>query len=431
MKKIHFSKLENKYYYGFSRTFWHFVIGAALVAAVVAISVVAYSYFPSSKDKVVRQEAPIKAPYPSQAEVTLSELLASLPKEKIPVTISQEIIEESPVIETTSVAPKQDTLGLSAFEFQIGRLKNVLPPSKFKAIWDGEGEYVYSDRRKYEVTKSEQFRTWVTKSDGLKIRILKTTSNAGFKSYREKAALVNGYYNLIKVTDDDSKDYIINQLVTFKNQSYDKTVASLDTLAKIIAYYPKDEIRRTFRLNSRFLINNPNDGLNVLSYEMQILPNFDLNERIETSMIIKDEYKNFYNNNVPGLSENTSYFLKLLPRVDKDQQSLALVKYYQLYKNKNSNRAYQIQEIEANYQQKLANIENEYESALQLAELKYQTKKVSKSALRKTSFIGVGIAIGAILIITVILLLLSMVRNVNRLAQAMLENTANQNKKNN
>ena len=62
------------------------------------------------------------------------------------------------------------------------------------------------------------------------------------------------------------------------------------------------------------------------------------------------------------------------------------------------------------------------------AEANHLIKKEKKSFWRSKSIQGIGVALGTILIITVILLLLSMIRNVNKLAEAMLENNAQKNK---
>lgn len=46
MKQKYFSKLENKYYYGISRTFWHFFTAIAVVCFVVGVVMIGWSYIP-------------------------------------------------------------------------------------------------------------------------------------------------------------------------------------------------------------------------------------------------------------------------------------------------------------------------------------------------------------------------------------------------
>ena len=65
MKQKYFSKLENKYYYGISRTFWHFFTAIAVVCFLVGVVMIGWSYIPPSKDKVEKAPLPQKETYPS------------------------------------------------------------------------------------------------------------------------------------------------------------------------------------------------------------------------------------------------------------------------------------------------------------------------------------------------------------------------------
>ena len=65
MKQKYFSKLENKYYYGISRTFWHFFTAIAVVCFVVGVVMIGWSYIPPSKDKVEKAPLPQKETYHS------------------------------------------------------------------------------------------------------------------------------------------------------------------------------------------------------------------------------------------------------------------------------------------------------------------------------------------------------------------------------
>jgi uncharacterized membrane protein YqjE len=57
------------------------------------------------------------------------------------------------------------------------------------------------------------------------------------------------------------------------------------------------------------------------------------------------------------------------------------------------------------------------------ANIKYQLEKSKKSTFREMSYESMAGGFAAVLLISLILLILSMIRNVNRLAEAMFENT--------
>ncbi|MCB0457594.1 MAG: hypothetical protein KDC91_07615 [Flavobacteriaceae bacterium] len=422
MKKPSLSKLENKYYYGFSRTFWHILVGTATIGVIVALSVVAYTYLPTSKKEVVKQEPPQKPAYPKQAEVSLAEILAVLPKEAAPKQQNEAIIDEGPIVQNTIQIPKEDNKGLTEFEQELSRLKNLIPPTEFNNLWNGSGDYVIIDQARWAITKSEQYRKWVPTSLGLRTLIIDRTLDLGFKSFSEKALLVNKYYEVLKNVNKENRPIVMDKLVYFKDTNLEKTLSSLQALANSIGVFPDEDKVSAYISNARFLQKNYNDGEPLLEYETKVLTNFDVAQRHLASVNIKTELQKNYNNNIPGIQENTDYFLKLLPSIEKDKQALALNYYYSLYTNKNQDRLITIRDIENQYARQLNEIELQYQNEVAAAEMAYQLKKVAKKTMRLTSAQAIAVGIGVVLFITIILLLLSMVRNVNRLAQAMLEN---------
>ena len=429
MKNQYFSRLENTYYYGISRTFWHILITLAALGTIVAIVAVIYSYIPASQEEVSKAAPPPKEAYPPQSEVSFSELQDQLPSEAPPQqTQNADLVADQAPIRQQKNIINRDLEGLPEFENAIGSLKNVLPPQEFPKLWQGEGQYVFSDKRKYEVTKNEKYRTYVQDVAGFEQQIIEATQNNGFKSYKEKASIVRGVSKILKDVDLVNRPELAKDLINFQNESFQKTVASLDTLSHLLKLYNKEDLGRAYnRLNS-FLSTHSNDGLATTSFLITILPKFKEDQRYLATDYITDEYANYYNNNLPGLIENTIQYLKHLPKIKPEQQALGLAKYYILYRSKNTDRLAQIQQIEGVHNQKLAAIEADYANAVMNAEVEFANKKQEKETVRQTSFKTLGIALAAILFITVILLLLSMVRNVNRLAQSMIDNNKNNTK---
>ena len=429
MKKVYFSKLENRYYYGISRTFWHILSALAVLSVIVAVSIVGWSYLPASKEKVVKAPEPQKEAYPKQVEVLLDEVISAIPKERSQIEEIKKTSETVlPVRKPRVDLVKKDTIGLFAFEQEIARLKNLLPPGEFPKLWSGEGYYRYPEgEKKYKVTRLESYREYITTSDGLRLRIEKQTNRDDFApSYSQKAQLVEGFNTVLKSLKKDIRRGLITQLITFRNSSLKKTLSSLEVLSGILPLYDDTHVNKAYTRNRSFLLGNPNDGIGLLSYEAETLPNFTQSERYAASNIIKSEYGNHYNYNLVALQENTSNFIPFLRRIDADKQAIALNYYYQIYRGKNRDRANKIQDIENAHEQRLNQIEQDFKSAQLLAEANYELKKKKKGFWRKKSFYAIAIAVGAILAITLILLMLSMIRNVNRLAQAMIETNTRQ-----
>ncbi|MCF6182702.1 hypothetical protein [Lutibacter sp.] len=427
MKKNYLSNLENKYYYGISRTFWHFLAAIAVIGFIVGIGIVGWSYFPPSKKEVTKALKPPKEAYPQQANVKLNEILNALPKDKVKIEKIKNIsINNTQKTERSISDSKRDTTGLSDFEKQIANLKNTLPFKDFPKLWRGEGYYTYPrGEALYKIKKNESYRKFVMTSPGIISKIENRTDKNGFKSYKNKAELVKRYNQILELIDKKNRNKIIYSLTSFKNRNFEKTIKSLNLLRNLSKIYEKNKIINAFKKNRNFLRNNPNDGIDILIFEINVLQSFAKEERYSASNIIQYEYVNYYNNNLGGIKENTLNFIPFLKKIDIAKQSIALNYYYEIYRSKNVNRRHQIQQIDANYNQLLRKIDSDYNKSQLMAESEFQIKKEKKSRWRFDSFKIIGAALGTILLITLILLLLSMIRNINKLAQAMLDNNKN------
>jgi len=424
MKNKYFSNLENKYYYGISRTFWHISAVIAVIGFIVGIVIIGWSYLPPSKKEVFKAPIPEKTAYPPQASVQISEILNALPKDKLKIEeIKNNSNNNTPEVKQEVKQHARDTTGLSNFENSISNLKNLIPFKDFSTLWRGNGYYIYPRGEAiYKVKKLEEHREFVTTSPGLLEQIEERTDSNEFKSYEEKAELVEKYNKILGVFNKSNRDEIIISLIRFKNRDYKKTISSLNSLYNILQFYGKDKLVSAFENNISFLLFNKNDGIPLLKFETEILNNFSKTERFSASNIIKAEYTNYYNNNIGGIRENTLNFIPFLKKIDTVKQSIALNFYYEIYKSKNGNRRQQIQQIDNDYRKLIRQIDADFNASKIEAEEAFQGKKQNKFTWRSDSLKIIGIALGTILLITLILLLLSMIRNVNKLAQAMLEN---------
>jgi hypothetical protein len=105
--------------------------------------------------------------------------------------------------------------------------------------------------------------------------------------------------------------------------------------------------------------------------------------------------------------EYTDGFLPLAKEFEASQQISALKKYYDLLDEKNAVREQKIKEIDSKYAEESAKAESEYEG-----------KKSGQNAIRTTSAIVIGGAIVTIAFFALVLVILSIQRNVVKLLKA-------------
>ena len=139
------------------------------------------------------------------------------------------------------------------------------------------------------------------------------------------------------------------------------------------------------------------------------------------------EYYNYYNNNLNAFIESTDNFIKMLPQLPSDNQVEALRIYYKYYRHNNNERSRKIREIDRAYSQALRKWESDYQNELRRAESEFYAKKQKKRFYRSWSLKGILSAFASILILTLIVLIVSMIRNVNRLTEAIYENNRQMN----
>jgi len=158
--------------------------------------------------------------------------------------------------------------------------------------------------------------------------------------------------------------------------------------------------------NANLLEKNPNDGKPLLQYIIQSAPSFsDSVWQDFASYMVEIYYKKF--KNFQTQKKYTDDFLPIANEFEASQQVSALKKYHDLLEEKNEVREQKIKEIDSKYDMDLAK-----------AEMEYEVKKTGQSDIRKTSAIAIGGAIVIIAFFALILVILSIQRNVVKLLKA-------------
>lgn len=423
MKKNILSRLENKVYYGISRTFWHIIIGVAALVIFAGILVIGYSFLPTSKREVVKEDYPEKQAYPPKSEISLNELLAAMIAEKYEMRELPSEAYSDTKRDETQVVKTKDTTGLHAFELSVAQLRNLISPTKHPDFWNGKGTWEIIDQRRWLITKSNQFRRYIRQENGYQQKALSAIFNNGFDSYIEATEIMEAIYDAVKKVPDSERIFLAEELIDEKNGSLEKTISSIDAMGELLAILPNNTIRDGYRTVRKFMQNNPNDGVSMVAFQGKYLVDFGAEERFDAMLLLNRTYRAYYDNNLEALKEIALDYGKIVYGVPPSQHVVGLSFFFDLYKSRNADRMLTIQEIETAHASAIAQIEAEYQSQLMQANREYNAKESQKEEFRWYSLQGLGVGFVAVLLISVILLLLSMVRNVNRLAQAMLANT--------
>ncbi len=430
MKKLKLSTLENKYYYGISRYFWHFIIALAIIGVIAGIATLTWSKIPVSKKKVVKPAKPVKPKYPQQKTVSYDALVNALPKDR-PKRVSRpkniEIEENLPPPDEKPVKIV-DSAAIANFERELGYTKMLIPYSSNKSFWEGAGKYVFKnsrDEKMYRKTHNPKYKTWVPAKEKFKKRYIKYTKKENLEGYNQKTALLKGINAFLsKVAISNRKNLVNNKLLytNVNNYGLENTVimyskigdilSKLDTTTQFYYYYPL----------KRFVRSNPNDGIKILEYVNKLLDKTYKDQRPDFMDVILKEYKDNYNNNLSSLIEATNQFMPYLKNIAPEQQAEALKIFYKLYRQNNADRSNRIRQIESDYAQTIQNWEAEFQKQVAESEAAYFAKKRAKKELSEWSYKGIVSSFGVVLIISLFLLVLSMVRNVNKLSEAILEN---------
>ena len=420
MKKL-YSKLENTIYYGFSRTFWHLISFAGVLGIIGGILVFAWSYVPPSKQKIAKQPLPVKPSYPNPVNVTFEDVYMLIPKEESKIQQERkQIYDEPQQMSSSTIETVEDPQALASFNLQIGQLKAAIPEATNRAFWKGKGNYQFIDERKYKITKSEAYRKFVYTSPGFETKFVKYTDNQGIQNYNDKAKLLNSLNNIIPKVDQSLRTQLLDQFMLNRISEMNTTIRNLESISNILYLFPKEDVLNTFNNLLNSSNRNIDNAETFIKFLNELLAKFPLSERYTTLKTIQYELNN-YRSNFNEFIEITNGFSPLMSKFSQDQQSLALKYYFNAYRNKNQDRIQAISKIDQEYLDLTNAIDQEYQMAIASEETAFFAKKAIKNEFKTKSMYGVGLGVGIIVLITIILLLLAMIRNVNKLAQVILD----------
>ena len=439
--KINFSQLENKYYYAINRYFWHLLIALSILSIVIGILVYTWTYVPPSKRQVEKGPKPEKTEYPAAQKVDASDIIAALPRKarKTQPTPKPETptSDELDVDYETSPAPPQthqvDSAAMREYFNTMAMTKELIPYTQNKSFWDNKYQYYFAserDRKLYRKTKNPAFRKRQLTRKGFDIRFAEYAERQGYKDYEKKKQLLSALNIMLVALDSTNRKKFAEKFITtFPAHRYD--VATIHerfkAMAPVVSALPPDRQFSGYRMLWNFISRNPNDGLEMVKYEGKIIERIQKDQRADFLRRMEREYYAHYNNNLNAFVESTDNFIKMLPQLPSSNQAEALRIYYDYYRRNNNERSRRIREIDREYAQAVTQWENDYQQRLRQAQNEYMAKKRRKKHFREWSVESMAGAFASVLILTIILLIVSMIRNINRLTEAIYENNRQMN----
>ena len=432
MKQSKLSLLENKYYYAISRYFWHIVIALGILGIAAGVFTYLWTLVPPSKKTVTKAAIPNKPAYPDVKNVELKEILALLPKKKTkPVEQPMEVEpgDDSSIYEEENDVAVIDSVALANFNKEMGRTKTLIPEGLHPDFWrDKYQDYFNSecDKKMYRKNHNPLLKHSRLVRPGFKQKFIDYTNNRQqLTDYNDKTAFLAALNDILeKFNEKNRVDFItrIGLILPVHKIGINETKRRLASIGTIIDKIPVDKQISTYNSMWKFVKRNPNDGKQVVEYIGNNLEKVPHNAKIETINRMIYEYTRYYNNRLNGFREATGHFLSYANKIDPDNVVTALGIYYKEYRKNNNKRANEVARIDRDYKNTIYQINKTYSEEIKRADYEYRRKKSNKRNMREWSYKGIFSGFISILIISLFLLILSMIRNINRLTEAMYEN---------
>lgn len=410
MKTKYFEKVENKYVFNISRIFWHIFIVIGSLAIIAGSLLYIYGLLPSIKQSVKQEQPPTKQVYPTAVTVTLNDL--QLEESKANVNRESQIQKS----ENEEMPPKSAIDNTKKFEkgekeylISLGLLTKILP-----AI--GHYEYYQGNKRLYDYYKDEKYRTWKDDND-LNGRLKFAFENISATNFTDEKCFVDSIIPELKALPENRRIIFFNIITSNACKSVADYTVNIRVTLRASSKFPDEERVQSFESMMRFYKFNPNEGKVFIEYINKVIEKFELKERLKILFTMIAAHNRYFDNNIAIQTEQTNFFLPMLPNIKPELQALALSKYYQIYIVKNSSRDQTVAQIEQKYKEALLQIEEKYQQDSLAAEANYYLAKQAKSQLRSTALYGIALGVGLVSLIAIILVFLSIQRSVRRIEE--------------
>lgn len=400
MKKDLLNRIEEKVAFPLSRWFWHIVVGLGLVALVIGSLTLAYTFIPSSPQKV--EQAPLPAP----VAISKQDLLDCGKSMASPSAASAPAISN----ETTPLLAKLDPLLREMPEHLFGwnpKFDTVITP---REGWDSE-QMIYTT----------VYDTTVNEIPGFKAELVNLIVNWGGNDQKSQQGIVDSLAKMVHGTKN-FKELFLRQALHLAGNLPDTTeatyalgfmvrLASFNTqeMTNDGAFFPAQlqdiakepvHFRRSVELMDEMIFMSRAALQNGVALNN---PNGQYTEFSSLGTLINQALVAF--GDAQELHSADSMYLTLDKSARPDFiQSLPC--FYRAFASKNATRKIEVERIKT-----------EFQEAQKQAKQEAEQQKIEKTALRGTMFSVIAVALGMVAFFSLMLVLLSIQRSLRQMLE--------------
>ncbi len=422
-------RLENHLYYRIIQVLGHLIMAVAVLALVASIFAYLWSITPTFKPNVKKGPEPAKAEYP-KPELPQPENIIERANDNEAVYKSIDFNLRLRYLPKSYYenASSNDTTTLSLFiadtSLQAGfdELKKLIPLEADKKFWEGTVVKTYvggeRGRKLYLKTKNPKYIKYESLGDDFVSRFNKFTEKYQF-SPTEKRQLLKVLEEVLSILPQERRvKFINNKFFSVPvNRIGNKNLLKFFYWAYKVAGNLKPNRAEEYFDSMYFLqVSNPSDGPEILRYYKRLEDSIPENQRKYFLAAMINRYENNYNNHWKDLKSQTDAYTSMLKDMPDDVKGIGLAAFYDLYDESLEQLQAEIRRIDQQYAEAIQAWEEDYKTRKQQAEERYFKTKRSKENTRFWATKTAGVSLAATLVLAILLLIISAIRNVNVMA---------------
>lgn len=402
------SKIEEKYLFNISLTFWRLLIGIGAIGAVLGILLLLWGILPPIKKSVD------KAKYPPIVTFSANDLKTKVVPQQLKATTAtvKEEVTKQEKNKTQEVKQSGITEAEKSFNTSLAKLKELIP-AKYNAKLSS-GHWYYPHGKDYwEHYRRDKYRKWIVDSKGLNGLLTSVYYKTNAKAFTEKKKIVDAYIETVQLFSEDKRVSVIKALTSYSKNNVSQTIKNVELLHNSISNFSTEDTKYLTAL-AKFGSRNPKDGYSFIAYVNKIIGNFDDSNRKDVLEELIQSYYSFFDTENRGIStqvEATNLFIPMIPEFEPKIQSKALNEFYKMYFDKNAAR-----------ERSIRNIQSEYQSDVAKVEAAYQINKEKKTQIRLRGLYLIGSGLVLVAFLALILVFLSIHKSVKKIELEMEKN---------
>lgn len=419
MLSKYFTKVEDRFVFNISLIFWHLLVLLAGIGIIVGIAVFFWSMVPATQRQVQARPVPEKMAYPDPVKVDLSELQVAEPVSAAEPTNT---VYLEPISETvqnsathTALAPEaEDLTGFDEYRGSMGRLRELVPPSRHS--WDGNGYWSYPYGQRYwDVYKQDKYRQWSVTEPGIEDKLEQLYKRTKAANYTEKRDLLDGLNTLLSTIPEPDRYDMLVYVLSRPSNNWQNSVSVYKAIASLPPKMGLTNDQEHIKSLLRRGLSNPTSGVAFIEFIASCIDRFAPASRVEALSVASKSYFNYFGQDLMLQKEATGMYLALIDRIDAPMQPKALAQYYGLYLTKNEQRRGRIARIDREHDALRKQIDTEFKQAQIAATWENKTKQAQKDEFRQKSLLVAGGSILLIVVVAIMLVFLSIQRIVKKI----------------